>query len=399
MLRPQSPFYLLLLGMLSGISPFSTSIYMPSLPDIARSLGATPTEVQLTITTYLVGMAIGQVVHGPLSDRYGRKPVLVAALAAYSVCTLVCMLAWSIHILLAARAVQAISGVSGTVVSRAMIRDLYDGTAAARALSVLGAVVAVAPVLGPLLGGLMQQFFGWRAGFAVLTVTGVVLAVTLTFNLAETIKIRSQDPLSIAGTCRIFGSLLRKPAYTAYALLAATSFGGCYAWFSASSFALQEHYGLSALGFSMVFGINSVGVLVAAAIATRIVTRLGIDATIGIGASLHLIAGLAMLACLSFGPIALPLLVFLTTLFVFGLGFVMPQSYAGALLLVRQNAGAASSLAGAIQQIVGGLAAAMMGIFLGQSEWPVVVAVALMGGAVFVLWLTTRTLRASAPRE
>jgi DHA1 family bicyclomycin/chloramphenicol resistance-like MFS transporter len=396
MLRPQTVSFTLLLGALTGISPFSTSMYIPSLPDIARSLEATPAEVQLTISAFLFGLAFGQVVHGPVSDRYGRKPVLVAALAVFCVTSLICAAAWSVQVLFFARAIQAISGASGIVISRAMIRDVHDGVQAARVLSLVGSVMALAPVVGPLVGGVLQDMFGWRAGFFVLAALGLVLLAIVSLNLAETIKHRASEPLSIAGTLKIFAGLLRNRAYVAYIGMAAASFGGSYAWFSGSSFILQDLYHLSPVGFALVYGVNSAGFLVGTALAARLVLRKGINFTIGLGACLLLVSGFAFLAILALGFASLSALIVVMTFFLAGMGLVMPQAFAGALTLIAKNAGAASSLAGALQQVTGGVSAAAVGFFLGRSAWPVAWVVAIMGCVVFGLWLYTGKLRALA---
>ena len=163
-----------LLAALSAIGPLTTDMYLPSLPDIARQLDASTAQVQFTISAYLIGFAVGQILYGPLSDRHGRKPVLIVAIALYCVASLACALSTSIEMLIVARAFQALGGSGGIVLTRAIVRDIYSGTRAGRELSLIGSVMALAPVLAPIAGGLLQTGFGWRSVFFTLVAAGLV---------------------------------------------------------------------------------------------------------------------------------------------------------------------------------------------------------------------------------
>ena len=173
MLRPGTFALTVLLAALSAIGPLTTDMYLPSLPDIARLLGASTAQTQLTVSSYLVGFAVGQIFYGPLADRHGRKPVLLGAMALYCVASLACALSTSIEMLIAARALQALGGSGGIVLARAIVRDLYSGARAGRELSLIGAVMALAPVLAPLIGGVLQTAFGWRSVFFTLVGGGL----------------------------------------------------------------------------------------------------------------------------------------------------------------------------------------------------------------------------------
>src|SRR6185503_8879813 len=173
MLRPGTFGLTVVLAVLTGIGPLTTDMYLPSLPSIANELRAPVAQVGLTISAYLIGFAFGQLIYGPVSDRHGRKPVLLGALLVYFAASLVCALSTSIEMLIAARFVQALGGAGGIVLTRAIVRDLYSGPRAARELSLIGSVMALAPVLAPLLGGVLQTAFGWRSIFILLTVAGI----------------------------------------------------------------------------------------------------------------------------------------------------------------------------------------------------------------------------------
>src|SRR6185437_14121972 len=198
MLRPGTFALTALLAALSAIGPLTTDMYLPSLPDIVRLLDATTAEGQLTISSYLVGFALGQIVYGPISDRHGRKPVLIGAIALYCLATLGCALSTSIEMLIVARFFQAVGGCGGAVLARAIVRDLYSGARAGRELSVIASVMALAPVMAPVIGGALQTGFGWRASFFVLAAVGVVGIGVICLLLPETLANRAKEPVSPA---------------------------------------------------------------------------------------------------------------------------------------------------------------------------------------------------------
>jgi DHA1 family bicyclomycin/chloramphenicol resistance-like MFS transporter len=383
-----------LLAALSAIGPLTTDMYLPSLPDIARTLMAPTAQVQLTISAYLFGFAVGQILYGPLSDRHGRKPVLMAALGLYLVASIACALSTSIDMLIAARAIQAIGGSGGIVLARAIVRDLYSGTRAGRELSLIGSVMALAPVLAPVVGGALQTGFGWRSIFITLIAAGLCGAAVVWTKLPETLAQRAAEPVSPASMLKSYRVVARNPAYLSYLGMASSSYAGLFAWISGASFVLQNLYGLTPFSFGLAFAIGSIGYMIGATLAARLVVRVGIDFTIGIGAGACAAGGLAMMAALALGLTSAVSLVLPVALYLAGLGMVLPQSFAGALTPFPERAGTASSLLGFTQQTTAGLCGAVVGVMLGSSAWPLAAAVAAMGCATFVLWITTRALRA-----
>ena len=396
MLRPGTFALTALLAAMTAIGPLTTDMYLPSLPDIAQKLGATTAQVQLTVSSYLVGFALGQIVYGPVSDRHGRKPVLFAAIALYCVATLVCALSTSIEMLIVARFVQALGGSGGIVLARAIVRDLYSGARAGRELSLIGGVMALAPVLAPLIGGVLQTGFGWRSVFFTLLGAGLLSAAIIAPLMPETLSARASEPLSPTTMLRSYRVLARHPAYLAYLGLASTSFAGLFAWISGASFVLQYLYGLTPFQFGVTFAIGSVGYMIGTTYAARLVMRLGIDRTLGVGCAAMAIGGVGMMLAIALGLTSATSLVLPMALYLAGMGMVLPQAFAGAMTPFPERAGAASALLGFIQQTGSALCGAVVGWLLGQSAWPMVVAVAAMGCASLLLWISTRAIRARA---
>jgi len=382
-----------LLAALSAIGPLTTDMYLPSLPDIARALGAPTAQVQLTISAYLFGFAVGQILYGPVSDRHGRKPVLLAAVGLYCAASLACALSTSIEMLIAARALQALGGSGGIVLARAIVRDLYSGARAGRELSMIGSVMALAPVLAPIVGGALQTGFGWRSVFLTLVAAGLFGAGVIWMLLPETLS-RRAEPLSASSMLKSYGVVARNPAYLAYLGLASTSYAGLFAWISGASFVLQNLYGLTPFDFGVAFALGSVGYMTGATLAARMVVRLGLDRTIGFGGCACAAGGLGMVATVALGLTSAISLVLPMAIFLAGLGMVLPQSIAGAMTPFPERAGTASALLGFVQQSVAALCGAVVGALLGANAWPLAIAVAVMGCATLVLWILTRSLRA-----
>ncbi len=384
-----------LLAALSAVGPLTTDMYLPSLPDIARQLSASTAQVQLTISAYLIGFAVGQIFYGPVSDRHGRKPVLIGALALYCAASLACALSTSVEMLIVARFVQGLGGSGGIVLARAIVRDLYAGARAGRELSLIGSVMALAPVLAPVAGGVLQTAFGWHSIFFTLVAAGLIGSIVVWLLLPETLRQRAADPVSPSSMLASYRAVARNPAYLAYLGLATASYAGLFAWISGASFVLQNLYGLSPLSFGIAFALGSVGYMTGATIAARLVMRLGIDGMLGVGAATLAAGGLGMVAAVALGFVSAASLVIPVAVYLAGLGMVLPQAIAGALTPFPERAGAASSLLGFIQQSIAALCGALVGWLLGENAWPLAAAVAAMGCATLAIWLATRRLRAS----
>jgi DHA1 family bicyclomycin/chloramphenicol resistance-like MFS transporter len=390
MLQPGTFGLTLLLAMLTALGPLSMDMYLPSLPDIAHVLGAPVARTQLTISSYLIGFAVGQMIYGPLSDRYGRRPVLLAAVALYLASTLACAAAQSVDLLIAARLLQGISGSGAIVLARAIVRDVYSGVQAARELSLMGSISATAPIVAPMIGGVLQAGFGWRANFICMSVGGLIALLVAARLLPETLRPNNRaGSLSFFSMARGYGTVARHGGFLVYLGIITTTYAGLFAWVSGASVVLQGVYGLSAVTFGFTFALGAAGYMLGAMIATRLVVRLGLDRTIGVGVVVIAAGGLSLALAVATGVPGL-WLVAAMALYLAGVGLAMPQAMAGALTPFPDRAGTAASLMGLVQQAVAAIIAAVIGAYLVQSAWPVTGVVVAMGCLTFLLWALTR---------
>jgi MFS transporter, DHA1 family, multidrug resistance protein len=399
MLRPDTLALTALLAMLTAVGPMSVDFYLPSLPEIGRVFAATAPQVQLTLSGYLLCFAFGQIVYGPISDQIGRKPVLLGALTLYTAVGLGCAFAASIEALIALRCLQAFGVAACPVLARAMVRDLYHGVRAGRELARMGAITALAPVLAPTLGGLLQWGFGWRASFLGMAALGVCTVLLVWRLLPETIRHDLRQPFSPGGIVRSYGSFLRHPTYRIYLAIVAAAYGGLFAWISGSSFVLQDLYGLTPLMFGIVFASATLGYGAGTLIAAKLVGRIGIDRTIMCGGFALAGGGLLMVVAVTLdlgSPLALVLPV---ALYLCGLGLAMPQSIAGALMPFPERAGAASSLMGFMQQTTASVLGVGVGQTLGRSALPLALVIATMGMLALVLALVLRAVKAASKED
>jgi MFS transporter, DHA1 family, multidrug resistance protein len=395
MLRPNTLAMTALLALMTALGPLSTDMYLPSLPAIAESLGATTSEAQLSLSVFLLGFAAGQLVYGPFADRFGRKPMLLAGLLLFTAASLACSLAPSIGLLILARFVQALGAAGPIVLARAVVRDLYDGTRASRELSRMGMIMGLVPAAAPVAGGMLHAALGWASNFWAMALVGLLGMGVVGRKLPETLARRNPAPVSPQGIARSFADVARHSGFRAYLALMALTYGGLFAWISGSSFVLQQVYGLSEIAFALAFAVGVVGYIFGTVLAQALLPRIGIERTIAVGAVMLAAAGLAMLAGVLAGPGHAAEVVLPMALYLCGVGCVMPQAMAGALMPFPDRAGAASSFAGFVQMITGSLIGALVGLALSpKSALPLPVAVAATGLASAAVFLASRRARA-----
>ncbi|WP_267245302.1 Bcr/CflA family multidrug efflux MFS transporter [Streptomyces sp. PR69] len=373
----------LVLGGLTALPPLSMDMYLPALPAVTDSLGAPAATVQLTLTACLAGMALGQLVVGPMSDRWGRRRPLLIGMAVYVAATAVCALAPTAELLIAFRLVQGLAGAAGIVIARAMVRDLYDGVEMARFFSTLMLISGAAPIIAPLIGGQVLRVTNWRGIFLVLTGVGLLLTLVVIAWLKETLPPERRHTGGVGQALRTMRGLLADRVFTGYMLTGGLAFAALFAYISASPFVVQEIYGASPQTFSLLFGLNSVGLIAVGQINGKVlVGRVPLDKALGFGLAVITLAATALLLMTAgvFGdvglaPVAAGLFVLMSAM-----GLAMPNTNASALMRTPHAAGSASALLGTTSFLIGALASPLVGIAGEQTAVPM--AVVQLGCAV-----------------
>ncbi|BCL20085.1 multidrug effflux MFS transporter [Streptomyces tuirus] len=379
-----------LLGSLTAVPPLAMDMYLPSLPEVTRSLHAPAATVQLTLTACLAGMALGQLVVGPMSDRWGRRRPLLAGLAVFVVATVLCALAPTVELLVAFRLAQGLAGAAAIVIARAVVRDLYDGMAMARFFSTLMLISGAAPIVAPLIGGQILRVTDWRGVFAVLTVIGVLIGALVWTWLPETLAPAERHGGGVGEALRSMRGLLADRSFTGYTLTGGFAFAALFAYISASPFVIQEIYGASPQTFSLLFGVNSVGLVVVGQINGKfLVGRVSLDRVLGVGLAIVITAATALLL-MSLGvfgeaglvPVAAALFVLMSAM-----GVTLPNTQALALMRTKHAAGSASALLGTTSFLIGAIASPLVGVAGEDTALPMAVvqlAAALVALACFM---------------
>jgi DHA1 family bicyclomycin/chloramphenicol resistance-like MFS transporter len=381
MLRPTLPLAALLTTLVA-LGPLSTDLYLPALPALTRDFATNVPRVQLTLSAFLAGFALAQLAYGPLSDRFGRRPVLLVGLAIYLLATLVCMIAPSIEALIVARFVQALGACAGPVLGRAIVRDVYGPKEAAKVLAYISGAMAIAPMLGPVLGGWLTVLLGWRANFAALALFSALQCAATFIMLGESNAHRDPQATQAARMLHNFSSLLASRVYRGYLLCFSFSYAGLFSFISGSSFVLIDLFGLSPQWYGASFGFVVAGYITGTLISGRLTLRLGTRRMVLVGAWLAAGAGLAfaLLALAEVKAVAAILLPMFA--YMVATGIVMPNAIGGAMAPYAKMAGAASALLGFIQMGLAALVGIAVGHAYNASALPMALAIALCGLAV-----------------
>ncbi len=381
---------LVTLGALSAFGPLSLDLYLPVLPELAADLGTTDALGQLTISMCMVGLATGQLLAGPLSDRTGRRVPLLVGVVLYVVTSVLCALAPTIWALIVLRLLQGFAGAAGLVIARAIVRDLFEGAEAARVFSLMVLVTGLAPILAPLAGGQIARFTDWRGQFVALAVIGVVIAAAA-FTLPETLPAARRHDGGLRDTLRHFGLLAKDRWFLGHALVISTSICALFAYISFSSFVLQSAYAMSQQGFSIVFAVNSVGLMIAGQVNGMAVRRFPPRRMLTFGVGISLAGACLAAAAVLFGwglPGLLPG-IFAT---VSGMGLIMPNATALAMEPHADRAGTASALIGMLQFFTGAAVPPLAALGGATAPAMTVTMVGSMAVALLLL-LLLRTIR------
>ncbi len=385
-----------LLGSLTVFGPLSMDLYLPAFPQLAADLGASQAQVQLTLTADVLGLVAGQLVLGPLSDAWGRRRLLLVSTVVCAVASAMCALAPTVLALTAWRFVQGFAGGGGIVLARAMAADLTSGVAAARLFSLFMTLSSVAPIAAPVAGGALLAWTGdWRSSFTVLAVLNAVLAVALWRSVGESLPPDRRHGGGLRHTGRAFAGLVRDRVFLGYALTVALAYASLFGYISGSSFALQQHYGLSPTQYSAVFALNAAGMVLLGLLNARLVARFAVRRLLVAGlavsgaAALLLVLGVTAGAGLGLLAVLPPLFVVVTTR-----GLVSSNATVLGVQRGASAAGSASAVLGAFMFGGGILVTPLVG--LGPEGSPVPMALVVAGGAVAALLATVLLTRPAA---
>ena len=385
MFKSFKPSLVLVLGALAAFGPMSIDMYLPSLPNIGEHLHATSGQVQFTLAIFFIGLAVGQLIYGPLSDRFGRKPLLYIGIGLYTLASLGCAWAPNIETLTMMRLLQSLGGCAGLVLSRAIVRDLFDHEGAAQMFSALLLVMGVAPILAPLAGGWVLSHYGWQAIFVVLAAFGACCLIGVWLVLDETRKQVHVKPLRLGQVAGTYASLFRDRHYLGHALATAAAMAGMFTYITGSPFVFIQLYKVPASDFGWLFGLNALGLITLSQINARVIGRVTPATLLRWMLRIQALAGVVLLLLALRGGVSLAL--FMAPLFVFvaSIGIITPNGTAGALQHEGHRAGSASALIGACQFGLAFLCSSILGIIQDGTSRPMALIMCIAGLAAFGL--------------
>lgn len=388
------PPWLIVAGVLTAVGPLSIDMYLPSFPSIVADLHTDAGAVQRTLAMFFVGLALGQLLYGPLSDRFGRKPPLYVGFALYAGASAFCAFAPNIHALQWGRFVQALGGCAGMVITRALIRDRCDPRGTARAMSMIILVMGLAPILAPQLGVLILRWFDWRIVFGLLTLFGLVSLLVIRFGIDETLDRRTTPRLQFSTIRCNYGALLRDRHFLAFSLCGGLGSAGMFAYIAGSPFVFMALHGVSTTTYGWIFGANAFGLIAASQINARLLAYHPPEKILACSVYVPALLGLLLLMLKLFGAVTLPMLLPILFFGISSLGFSTPNSAALALQHQGTRAGAASALMGALQLSLATLSSTAISAWVTQDELPLASMLAACWCGALVLF---RIARRSAP--
>lgn len=388
-----TPQFVALMGAMAALGAMTVDMYLPSLPDVAADLGTSDAAAQFTISGVLIGAALGQIVVGPLSDRFGRRRPALIGLAVHVVASLLCMIVPAIGPLILLRMLQGVGNSAAGITAMAVIRDRLTGGPAARVLSRLMLVIGLAPLLAPTIGGLIAGAAGWRAVFGVLAALGLALAVVVWRFLPETLPPERRATEGLGGALRGYRSLLADRHFVALAVLPGLAMGALISYVAGSPFVLRVGYGLSENQFALIFALNGIGLVLGAQVNAALVRRVAPIRIVRVALPITMVLALVLLAVAVTGVggllgILVPLWLLLSVL-----GLIPPNASAMALARHGERAGTAAALIGAMQAGVAGLISPLVGALGGDAVAMAIAVLVSVASAFAVLAIATPAYR------
>ncbi len=383
---------ILILGALSAFGPLAIDFYLPAFPTMALAFGTDEAHVQLTLAAYFLGLSIGQLLYGPVADRFGRRIPLLAGVGLFTAASLACAYAPNLEWLIAARFIQALGGCAGMVISRAIVSDKCDAVGSAKVFSQLMLVMGLAPILAPMLGGLLVNTTGWQSIFLALTGFSALAALAVALGLPESMPADApRQPLS--GALRQYGRLLSDPIFLGHALTGGIAIAGMFAYITGSPFVFIKLYGVPAEHFGWLFGTNAAGFILVAQINARMLAKRGPAFLLVRAVWVYLVAALTLLVVSSLHteqlwPLLVPLFVCMASL-----GCILPNASACAMNGQGARAGSASALLGCLQFSVAAGAAWLVGFLYDGTAVPMAMVISLCAILVVSAAMLTRRLQ------
>jgi MFS transporter, DHA1 family, multidrug resistance protein len=386
-------FYLILiLGLLTAIGPLSIDMYLPAFPDIAINLHTSVAQVMLSLSSFFIGISVGQLVYGPLLERFGRKKPLYAGLSIYLFASIGCALATSVNALILFRLLQALGGCAGMVAARAMVRDLFEVKQNARIFSTLMLVVAVSPIIAPTLGGYITSTLGWRYVFAILILVNLIILLGVYFLLPESREPNPDFSLKAGAILKNFGGIIKHPQFITYTLTGAVAYGGLSAYVSGSPNVFMELFRVSEKQYGWIFALIALGIISASQLNNMALKKRSSEQIIKIALSCQSFTGIVLAVFTVLGWSELYGTIVFIFLFLGCQGFIFPNASALSLAAFGHNAGSASALMGAIQMGIGAGASALVSLLQNHTALPMTGVMAFCSAAALSIFFLGRKI-------
>ncbi|CAM3948544.1 Bcr/CflA family multidrug efflux MFS transporter [Vibrio neonatus] len=375
----------LVLGAISALTPLAIDMYLPAMPAIADDFGVMPGDVQITLTIYTLGFAIGQLFYGPLADSIGRKPVLLGGVGLFLLGAIACTFTQSIEVLVWVRLLQGFAGAAAAVVIQAVVRDMFEAEDFARTMSFITLIMTVAPLVAPLIGGHVSVLMGWRAVFAILAIYAAIMLIAISIKIPETLAKENRQPFRLRTSLRNYAQLLRNRQAMGLIMCGAFSFSGMFVFLTAGSFVYIDIYGVAPQDFGYLFGLNILTLVLFTTLNGKVVKKYGSNKMIMFGLTIQLLAGLGLVVCW----IADLGLAFIVPCVMFYVGTISTIGSNGMALLLNKYpnmAGTTSSMAGTLRFGLGGLISLIVTLLPGEKSWPMLTMMGLCAVASIVIY-------------
>ncbi|MHB0774843.1 multidrug effflux MFS transporter [Halomonas sp. WWR20] len=387
MIKLTSPLAVFVLAAMVALGPLATSMYLPAFPAMARSFDVGADRIQLTLSAYMIGLAVAQLVSGPLSDRFGRKPLLLTGMALFCLGSVGCMLSDSIGMLIGFRFLQAFGAAGGMVLAQAVVRDTFAPINAAKTLAYMGSTTALAPAIAPIAGGALLVVFGWSSIFLALALYAALMLAVVGAGLPESLPLDRRQTLHPRSVLRNYRAVAQSRIFLGHALAVSLMFAGHYAFMSGAPFVLIDIFGVPESRFGWYFLLVVAAFITGNLLGARLGARFGGHRLIIFGASLLTLAGAVMVACLLAKSSSVVAVIAPQLVYAIGAGLMMPQLIAGALMPFHHMAGTAAALMGFLQMGGAAITSGLVGRLYDGTAQPMALIIALSGASALAVYL------------